>query len=511
MQGPERIDPRLMNGYVKSGETISPDQRPEYAHVRDASIRGTGVGVAAFLAKTVLRFGSIAVLARLLTPADFGLVAMAGTLLNLFLIVADWGLLMASTQGRHVNEDQLSTLFWINVGGSLLLALLTIVLSPLLVLIFDESRIISAAVALSPILVAIGVGAQHDAIMRRRLSYGFLHMIGVMSQAAGLIVGIVLAVSGLGFWSLIWQQVVAHVAHTMLLWGGTRWRPGKPVIRVDVVQFLKYGSRLVPAQLLSHMSRNIVGIVIGAAVGATELGLYQRAYGIVMNVEQLKQPLKTMVPASLSRLQDNTEEFSRYYVLALTMWSLVGCGVIGLVTAEAPAIVTLMLGDQWLSVIPLVRWLAPAGLVSGIGVATEWMLMPLGYMKRLVALRALRLCSIVIGSLLGWRWGVVGVAAGFSIASSISLVIELFFVTAGKRVSVHSLAGAFIRPTLATISAASVVFLVSTEVSVVAFLLESLLYVVVFLIVHSALPGGWPLLRRALHAILRATRVEPIN
>ena len=67
-----------------------------------------------------------------------------------------------------------------------------------------------------------------------------------------------------------------------------------------------------------------------------------------MNVEQLKQPLKTMVPASLSRLQDNTEEFSRYYVLALTMWSLVGCGVIGLVTAEAPAIVNLMLGDQWL-------------------------------------------------------------------------------------------------------------------------------------------------------------------
>ena len=120
---PTRTDANLMiDNQSNTRVNLRPDQGPEYRYVRDESVRGAGVGAVALVLKTLLRLGSIVLLARLLTPSDFGLVAMAGTVLHLLLIVGDLGLLMASIQRRQLSDDELSTLFWINVGGGVVLA-----------------------------------------------------------------------------------------------------------------------------------------------------------------------------------------------------------------------------------------------------------------------------------------------------------------------------------------------------------------------------------------------------
>ena len=493
------------NTQVNSG----PDQGLEYRYVRDESVRGAGVGAVALVLKTLLRLGSIVLLARLLTPSDFGLVAMAGTVLNLLLIVGDLGLLMASIQRRQLSEDELSTLFWINVGGGVALAALTIASAPLLVIIFDEPRVIGGAAVLSLTLIAVGIGSQHEAIIRRRLNYGFLHTTAVISQAIGLAAALVSAVGGLGYWALILQQVVAQATRTILFWSKTRWRPRRPSRGVDVVPLLRYGSQLVPTHLLAHAARSFGEIIIGAGAGAAQLGLFRRAHGIATLVEEVRQPLKPIVPASLSRLQDLPHEFSRFYVHAVSLSSLAGCGVVGWVTAEAPAVVNLLLGDQWLPTITLIRLLAPSGLALAIGAATEWMLMPLGKIKRLLALRALRLAAIVAGVLVGWHWGVPGIAAGYSVAACASLALELFGATARTTVSVRSLTGAVGRPIIAAACAGYLIFRISTAVSVVTFLLEFVLYVTVFAAIHSALPGGWTVttgLLRALQKVIGRRR-----
>ena len=457
----------------------------------------------ALVAKTILRIGSLVMLARLLTPADFGLVAMAGTVLNLFLIVADLGLLMASIQRRDLSEDELSTLFWINLGGGAVLAGLTIISAPLLVRIFDEPRLVGAAAVLSLTLIAVGIGTQHEAIVRRRLDYGFLHATGVISQALGLGAALGSAASGLGYWALIIQQVVAHAVRVLLLWVRTRWKPRRPRPGVDVIPMLTYGSRLVPAHLLSHLARSFGEIIIGAGAGATHLGLFRRAHGIATLVEEVKQPLKPIVPASLSRLRDNPREFSRFYLHAVALSTLAGCGLIGWVTAETPAAVTLVFGDQWLPAIPLIRWLAPAGIAVAIGSATEWMLMPLGRMRRLLELRALRVCAVITGVLVGWQWGVIGVAAGYSVAACASLALELWGATARTKISVRSLTGVIVRPILSAACAGYLVFRISASVSILSFVLETLLYGAAFLAVHAALPGGWAVMRSAIRIVRR--------
>lgn len=469
----------------------SPQQEPEYVQVREASVRGAGAGAVALVAKTTLRLGSIVFLARLLSPADFGLVAMAGTVLNFFLIVADLGLLMASIQRRALSDDELSTLFWINVGGGALLAALTIGSAPLLVLIFNDRRLVGAAAVLSLTLIAVGIGTQHQAIIRRRLNYSFLHTSSVVSQAIGLAVALILAVSGGGYWALIVQQVVAQASRTVLYWTRTRWRPRRPRSGGDVLPMLQYGSRLVPAHLLAHAARSFGEIVIGAGAGAMQLGLFRRAHGIATLVEELKQPLKPIVPASLSRLQHRTREFSGFYLRAVSLSSFAGCFLVGWIAAEAPVAVSLILGDQWLPTIPFIRWLAPAGIAIAIGSATEWMLMPLGEMRRLLELRVLRLGVIVTGVLVGWHWGVLGVAAGYSVGACASLAVELVGATVQSKVSVRRLTGVVVRPILAAVCAGWLVYAVSTGAAVTTVVLESLLYLSVFLAVHAILPGGW--------------------
>ena len=443
-------------------------------------------------------------LARLLTPADFGLIAMAGTVLNLFLIVADLGLHMASVQSRHISDDTLSTLFWINVGGGVVLAALTVASAPLLAMLFNEPRVVGAAAALSLTLIVVGVGTQHEAIIRRRLDYGFLHVVGIVSQALGFCAALVSVLAGAGYWALVVQPIVGQGMRALLLLRRACWKPRRPQRLGDVYPMLSYGVKLVPAHVLAHVARSFGEIVVGASAGAYDLGQFRRALSIATLVEEARLPLKPIVPASLSRLQDREQEFARFYLHAIALSSLAGCGIVGWLAAEAPTAVRLVLGDQWLPAIPLIRWLAPAGLAVAIGAATEWLLMPLGRMRTLLALRAVRLGTIAVGVLIGWRWGVIGVAAGYSSAACLSLALELFGATARTAVAIRDLTIAIVRPILAASGAGYLVYRVQITSSIVPFLLEMLLYGAAFGLIHTALPGGWAVTRSLFRAVRRA-------
>ena len=213
-------------------------------------------------------------------------------------------------------------------------------------------------------------------------------------------------------------QVVGQIVRTIWLWLSTSWVPGRPRRGVAVAQLLRYGGQFVPTQLLAHVSRSLGEIIVGATSGASELGIYRRAHSVVMMTEQLKNPLKFMMPASLSRLQDQPADFFRFYLHSLTIWSLVACGAMGFVAAEASLVVGILLGDQWSAATPLIRALAPVGLAAALGSATEWMLLPLAEMRKLILLRVVRTAVVIGGVLLGWSWGLIGIAIGLQRGSS---------------------------------------------------------------------------------------------
>lgn len=490
-----------MSGNAEDSGFNALDSRPSYQRVRDASMRGAGFGVAAIVSRGVIQIASMAVLARLLHPTDFGLIAMGTTAISLLLIVSDCGLTMASTQRRTINTIQLSQLFWLNLAGGVLFAAVAIAISPLLVVLYGDRRVIGVIVGLSFMLLATAVGAQHEAILRRRLRYGFISAIGVASMALGVLCGIVFALLGFGYWSLVALQVFTVVTRTAFLWVGTRWRPMSPRRDANIRGLVLYGGKYVPTQLLDYCTNWIDGILIGVTGGAFELGIYRKGRNIaMMPVEQLRRPSGRMAISSLSRLQDDLGEFQRFYLYAVALLCLVALGVVGLLVAEAPTIVIVLLGPQWVGAIPILRWLSLAAVVSALGVANDWLLIPRGEVTTLLGLRIIRLVIVIVALIVGSRWGTVGVAAAYGIGSSFSIVLELIWGTARRGLRRRSVVGALARPLVAAVIAAITTLYVTTEPSLVWFLAELVLYALVFLAVYATLPGGWAVLRRALRA-----------
>ena len=211
--------------------------------------------------------------------------------------------------------------------------------------------------------------------------------------------------------------------------------------------------------------------------------------------------MKAMMPTSLSRLQSQPQEYRLFYLKSLTMWCFVAVPVVGYLVAEASFVVRVLLGDQWIAAVPLVRMLGGAGLATALGAATEWLLLPLAHMKRLIALRVVRACTIAVGIMIGWRWGINGIAIGYSVSAFASFVIEMMLAASGSAISRTRLTVAFIRPMIAAAAASVVVLGIAEGVPLFIHVIELPLYFGVYLVVHSTIPGGWVVIRSTLRAL----------
>ena len=455
------------------------------------------MGVSALALQSALQIGSVAILARLLTPGDFGLVAMALTFVSLLLSIADFGLVMASTQRKQISDDQLSTMFWINLAGGLVLAMLTGGLSVLFARVYNEPRLIGVALVLSCQFIAIGIGAQHEAVIRRDLKYVAFYGISAGSQVVGLSAGVLGALVGIGSWALVGQIVVAQIVRTGLLWWKSGWCPRRIFVMTSVLPMLRFGMKLTPASLLSALSRVMDLTIVGAVFGTHDLGLYQRGSRIVaMPTNYVSKALVSTVPSSLSRLQDDDDGFSRFFINSLAIYCFATFAPIGLIAAEAPSIVSMLLGPQWSDVVPLLRWLALAGLGSTIGASAAWALTPTGEVTKLLALRISRLCIVGIGVIIGLRWGTLGIAAGQAIGSCVSVSLDLLVVGAAGRVRVRRILATIMGPLCAAVAAGGVVFIIHVRMSIGMFILETVIYSIAFLVVYSIMPGGRDMLKR---------------
>jgi len=191
-----------------------------------------------------LRMGSTVVLARLLTPQDFGLIAMVTVITGFVMMFKDMGLSMATVQRDEVNHAQISTLFWINVGLSLCVMLLTAALAPVIAWFYGEPRLVWVTLALASAFIFGGFTVQHQALLRRQMRFGTLAVIGIISMVVGIITAIIAALSGAGYWSLVLMQLATAITIAIGVWVGCDWRPGLFVRRSGIRKMLAFGGNL---------------------------------------------------------------------------------------------------------------------------------------------------------------------------------------------------------------------------------------------------------------------------
>lgn len=394
------------------------------ADLKGRSVRAGVVTLSSQAAMFVLQIGSTAVLARLLTPGDFGLIAMVTAITGFVAMFKDAGLSMATVQRERITHAQVSTLFWINVALSIAVMLCVAALAPAIAWFYGEPRLNGITFALAATFIFGGLTVQHQALLRRQMRFRALAIIDVSSLLAGIATAIIMAIAGFGYWSLVGMTAGTTVANCLFVWLASGWRPGPAVRGSGVRSMLAFGGGLTGFNVLNYFTRNADNIIIGYFLGSGPLGIYSRAYNLLMMpIRQFNVPVTSVMVPALSRLQDDPQRYRRAYLRAIGTLAFVGMPLVAFLFVVADEVVRILLGPGWEEAATIFRWLAPAAMLGAINVAPGWLCVTFGRAKVQVLWAAISAPVMVAGFMVGAMWGILGVAAAFSITWCIMFLV----------------------------------------------------------------------------------------
>lgn len=387
--------------------------------------------------RALLQFGSMVVLARLLSPADFGLVAMVTAVIGLADLVRDFGLSSAAIQSKTLSVDERTNLFWANLSFGAASTLVIILCAPLIQLMYGQDGLIPIVVTLAWVFLISGANTQFRADLTRSMRYGKLAMADVASQVAGITIAVVTALLGFGLWAIVAQQLTVAIVSVVANMASANWLPGLPKRGVSLRRFFSFGSQLFATQTLTYFTKNVDNIVLGIYSGPVSLGLYSRAYQLLMTpLNQINAPMTGVALPVLSRLQDDDERFTHYLAQAQFVACYITASLFAVAAGLADPLVLLLFGPTWAEVGPIFAVLAVGGIFRSIQQIAYWTYLAKGktaaQLRMIAVTRPLMILMIVAGV----PWGPIGVAVGHSVAYFLFWVVSMVHV--GKVTGVDS-------------------------------------------------------------------------
>ena len=381
------------------------------ADLKGRSVRGGLLTISSQGTQFVIQSIATVVLARLLTPADFGIVAMVTAVTGLGVAFADLGLSEATIQRKDVSHDQVSTLFWTNVAIGLSFMCVTIALAPVLAWFYKEPGLKDVAFLLSLTFLISGLKVQHDALLKRQMRFASLAIRDVASWVVAVPIAISLAWRGAGYWALVALPLIVNFVAMVLSWLMVRWMPGLPRRSAGIGSMIVFGGNVAASYVVMTMNRSADNVLIGWHWGAGPLGLYSRAYNLLMlPVRQLSAPASSVAVPTFSRIQGEPERFARYYLRAANLIMWISAPVLGFLFVAAEPVIVLVLGKQWREAAPVFQILAISALGQLLLEMTIWLFVSRGQSGRLLKV-LLIICPMLVGSYaIGLPFGIRGVA-----------------------------------------------------------------------------------------------------
>lgn len=427
--------------------------------LKERVVRGAVAKLCGQAANFILRLGFIAVMARLLHPEDFGLVAMVMAVTGIYDLFTTAGLSLATVQRPTITQDQISNLFWVNLLVGAILCLLCVLTAPALVAFYHEPRLLWVTVAMGGGFLFNALGVQHSAVLQRQLRYVDLTMIELASLVVSYALGIGLAVYGFGYWALIAATIAAPAISSILMWIFGAWVPCLPRRQADIRSMLTFGGTITLNNLIVYIAYNADKLLIGRFLGPTAVGVYNTAYQLVnVPTRNLTAAIGGVAFSALSRLQDEPARLKSYFLKGVTLLISMTAPVTIFSALFADDIVLAILGPKWPDAATIFRLLTPTILVFSMINPTGWLLQSIGLQNRSLAI-ALVIAPLAIASyLIGLPYGAQGVAFCFSAAMTLWLVPHVVWCLRDTTISPREFFGATSRPFLASLAAAVLSF-----------------------------------------------------
>jgi len=426
--------------------------------LKRASVRGGFVTLTSQACKFLLQAGSLFILGRMLSPDAFGLVAMVAAVLTFAQMLRDLGLSAATIQRPEITHEQVNTLFWVNVALGFGLMSLTACVAPAISWFFKEPRLTGIVLGSSLSFFASGLGVQHSALLSRQMRFKSLAIADCGSMFVSVVSAIVCVMMGMGYWSLVVMQVVLAAGNSAICWVLCSWRPSAPNLHKEALPMIKFGRELTGFSFLNYFARNIDNVLIGRVWGPVQLGLYAKAYQILLlPLTQLNGPMQSVALPMLSRLNGEPERYRMAYVRVIRLLNFAAMPLVGFMFVTADWLIPAMLGPKWGPAVPMYRWLAVAGVLQPLASSTGWLFMSQGRsadMFRWAFISTALIVASIVGAL---HWGATAVSASYGITCTFLVCPILFwFVTRKGPVRMGDFYSGMALPGGVTLAAANV-------------------------------------------------------
>jgi PST family polysaccharide transporter len=421
----------------KEGVAVYFEDHRESKDLGRVALRGGIVSVAMQYANGALQIAAAIILARLLAPEDFGLVAIVMVVTSFAPLLIDFGLGDATAQKSRITRGQVSSLFWLSSGIGLTIAVVVAVCSPLIAAVYREPRLEPIALCTAITFVLWGVSNQHLALLRRTMQFGRIARIQMFGTLAGIAVAIVIAIRGYGYWALVLRPITTALCIALGAWLACRWKPGFPVLDQEVKSMVRFGLHVVGFSVTYTMAKAVDRIALGLFYRPDQVGYYQNATLLFENsiLSTLGQ-LHTVGSAALSKLQSDPDALRQKYEVALSAVAFFVMPMAAILSISAEDLTVILLGEKWRAAGSLLSIIALRGIFLAVEGSQGWLHLSIGRVDRWRNWGIVSLVVQVVAVLVGLPFGTRGVAVAVVMASLLLAIPSITY--AGRPIGIDA-------------------------------------------------------------------------
>lgn len=410
---------------TKTGSAFVFNQ-PRHGNMRRTAMRSAAATVTSQGLRQAFSLAGTMIVARHVTPADYGLVAMVTATLALLETLREFGLMTVCVQEPELDHNKVNAMFWINTIAGFLVAIMASIAAPALARFYGAPAIVEITVTLALGLAIVSLCYEHFGLLRRQMRFTELAVLECISTFISVLVGIWAACSGWGYRAILAQILTVRCLTVTGGWILCAWRPTLSWHPRGVWPLLRTGAHLTGTALLGSMARSLDAMALARFTGPREVGFYTRGLSIgLLPVGLVEGPLSTISVSALSRLQHDPERCA-HAALVFIRWLSVGMTGMALVLALVPdVIVTVILGRQWGEVAPLLRWLALMAIAIPLANAATVMATVFGQLPLLMRCTAASALVLAGTILWGAAGGVYRLASAYAIATLLTATLTL--------------------------------------------------------------------------------------
>ena len=437
--------------------------------LKKKTLHGLAWAFSSQMGKVGSQFVITAVLARLLSPRDFGLLGMATVFTNFAIYFGDLGVGSALIQKQDVDERHLSSAFWLNIMAGVALTLVFIAIAPLIAKFYGRPELTLIVRVLSFSYVLSSFTIVQQAILTKDMDFKKLTARDMGAVIIAGIAGIACAYKGLGVWSLVFQLLTYFAINGIVLWTLSSWRPKFIFSLAAIKDILRFSANMTGSNVMYYFGRNVDTLLVGRFLGPGPLGYYTLACKLMLvPLQNISWVIgKVMFPA-FSRIQNEVEKVRSAYLKIIKAVAIVTFPMMFCLLAVAPEFIKVFFGPKWGPVIFVIRILSVVGAFQSLAALNGTIFMSLGKPDVRFKMAILETATVTVAILLGLRWGINGVAVCYAVQSILFMQITLYVV----RRMIYLRSGTFYRglinPLLISGFVCSIVFLIKNIMPMVS-------------------------------------------